>query len=232
MMNNVSNSISYVSKNDLQYFKKNIKSWYQNNARVFPWRKTKNPYKILIAEILLQKTDVLKVVSTYETILTNYPDVDSLAKARLKSLQNTFSKIGLVYRAERLHKIANIVNVEYGGCIPARRDELLNLPGVGMYTANSICSCAYDQKYEIVDTNVIRIFDRFFNIKSDNKRPRNDKSLWLFARSLLPQKRIDTKHWNWALLDISALICKNYNPRCNKCPLMRKCNYYKLSINQ
>ncbi len=231
MVKSLNHDFKNIPKNKLRSFKAKINNWYKLNKREFPWRSTRNPYEILVAEMLLQQTDVTKALTAYKTFLNKYPNIISLNNSSLYELKNIFLKIGLTYRAKRFKEIAQIISDEYNGDIPESPARLLTLPGVGRYIANAVSSTAFNRRLEILDTNFIRIFERFFGIKSNQKRPRNDNMLWSFANSLLPRKNKNIKLWNWAVLDFGSVVCTNYNPCCTNCTLAKKCNYYLSNIN-
>lgn len=208
----------------LNTFQNNILNWWKNNKRIFPWRETINPYKILCSEILLQQTNAEKVVEAYNKITVDYPNVDNLAEAELDKLKEIIKPLGLLKRAERLKEIALVIMDKYNGLVPENRDNLLKLPGVGDYTANAVMCFAYGKKVGVLDTNTIRILARVFDIKSDKARPRNDKSLQTELNRIIPKN--DSKIFNYSLLDFAALICTAENPNCKKCVISSTCIYY------
>ncbi len=220
------NKFEKIHPNKIRYFKNKIKNWHKVHNRNFLWRETTNPYKILIAEIFLQQTDVNKVLHIYSPFLHEFPNISILSKAEYSNVAKYINKVGLSYRTNRILNIAKIIQREYNSDIPSEQNILLSLPGIGRYIANAVSCSAYNKKCEIVDTNIVRLFNRFFNIVSKSKRPRNDKYLWEIAFRLLPQKPSSVKFWNWALLDFSALVCKHYNPECVNCQLKKHCCYY------
>jgi DNA (cytosine-5)-methyltransferase 1 len=214
--------------NDLKVkFKKKLLQWYKENKRNFPWRNEKDPYKILISEVLLQKTDAPKVLPVYNKIIQHYPTVEKLKTAALPDLRNIFKDVGLLYRAERLINIcSDIVDRK----IPYQKDHLLQLNGLGEYISSAICCFAFNKREAIVDTNIIRLLERVFDYHSTKKRPRDDKALWNFAQSLLPVKK--AKDYNYALLDFSSIQCTARKPEHEKCPLKNICHFYNQSINE
>ncbi|MBN1639105.1 MAG: hypothetical protein JW866_09065 [Ignavibacteriales bacterium] len=176
--------------------------WYKTYGRSFPWRETNNPYHILIAEILLQKTNVRKVVDVYEHMIRQFPDIHSLANGDYEEVRKIFLKIGFHYRAHRLIEIAKVIKNDFNGKIPENYEDLIKMKGIGQYIANAILVFAYGQKRVVVDTNVVKVLDKELGYKSDSKRPRNDRNLIEFAKSLAPEH--DIKEFNWALLDYGA----------------------------
>ncbi len=205
-------------------FVKNLLAWHAENKRIFSWRETKNPFHILIAEIMLQKTDVNKVSEVYDKFIKKYHTPQALVSAELDDLRKELVLLGIHKRAERLKKIAEKIVIEYGGEVPSKKEELLKLPGVGEYIANAILCFAFNKDVPIVDTNVIRLFERVFGIKSSKTRPRNDRKIWEFASQLVPKGRC--KEYNQALLDLAAIFCKSKNPHSVICPENMICCYY------
>ncbi|MBO8161842.1 MAG: A/G-specific adenine glycosylase [Thermosipho sp. (in: Bacteria)] len=204
-------------------FRESVLEWYEHNKRDFPWRSTSDPYKIWISESLLQQTNADKVVIPYMEIVTKYPTVFDLADAPVEELKLIFSKIGLFYRAERIKTTAEDICRNYGGAFPKTKNELIKLKGVGNYTASAILCFAYNLPYAVVDTNVIRIIERVFGVKSSKCRPRNDKLIWEFADSLVDTE--NPKDYNYAVLDFASLVCRARNPKCSLCEIYKICEY-------
>ncbi|MBA2846609.1 A/G-specific adenine glycosylase [Methanococcus maripaludis] len=205
--------------------KSELLEWYSKNKRSFPWRYTKNPYQVLVSEILLQQTNAEKVVSPYLKIVSRYHTIEELADADLDFLSEIFKELGLFYRSERLINISKEILSKYNGKVPCKKEELLKITGIGRYTAGAVLCFGCGMHSEILDSNIIRLFDRIFGVKSDKKRPHTDKDLWNFAEEILPAENcID---YNYALLDFAALVCKAKNPLCDGCPLNNICNYLK-----
>lgn len=189
---------------EIKEFQKKMLTWYKENGRNFPWRDTSDPYKIMVAEFLLQKTHVRKVEEVYLKIIHKYPSINLLAKANQFDLEEIIRPLGFLNRAERLINAAKIVETEYGGIVPDDFNKLLEIKGIGHYIATAILIFAYGDKKVVIDTNVIRILDSELEIKSNKKRPRTDKALWNTAQNLAPDKYI--KEFNWALIDYGAII--------------------------
>ena len=178
-----------------------------------------------MAELLLQQTDAPKAVPVYEKLIAKYPTVEQLARAHLHTIQLLLSPLGLDYRAPRLRMAAKLVVRKYGGEVPSDESELLQMTGIGRYMARSVCAVAYGQRKGILDTNVIRIVERFFGVESRRKRPREDLGLWRLVDALVPNDgRVDVAQWNWSLLDFGAIICTVRNPRHDECPLRHWCS--------
>ena len=188
-----------VESAEIEWFQKQLISWAKQNLRDYPWRRTSDPYSILIAEFLLQRTDADSVVSIYEVFLARYPTVEKLALAEVEALAQLLQPLGLFSRAERLWRTAKIIVEKHRGKIPESERELLKLPGIGRYTARAICSQAFGQPSAILDTNVARILERFFGIEGGRVKSRC-KILWSRAEAIAPDRAVGL--WNLTLLDV------------------------------
>lgn len=206
-------------------YRKLLLLWYKVNKRDFPWRYSNDPYKILVSEILLQKTNVSKVLPVFTQFIQKYPTINELRVAKQTEVEIIIKDLGLAYRAERLISIAKQIAADYQNKVPSQKNQLLKLRGLGNYVSSAVRCFAYNKRDAIVDTNIVRLIERVFNFKSSKNRPRDDKAIWQFAESLLPITK--TKDYNYALLDFSALICSASNPRHDICPLKNICKYYK-----
>lgn len=209
-------------------FRKCLLLWYKVNKREFPWRYSNDPYKIIVSEVLLQKTNVAKVLRVFNYFIEKYPSVNELSAAKLADVEKIIKDLGLLYRAERLISIARQLSVDYQSKVPSKKDHLVKLRGLGSYVSSAVRCFAFNKREAIVDTNIIRLIERIFGVKSSKSRPRDDKTIWKFAESLLPTQKV--KDYNYALLDFSALICTTRNPRHEICPLKNICKYYKKNV--
>ena len=198
--------------------------WFIKYRRKFPWRRTKNPYRIFVAESLLQKTNVEKVYPAYLIIIRKYPHIDDLAEAKIGDLRKIIAPLGLIKRAKFLKEGAREVVNRFRGKFPKDKRGLKSIIGVGDYLAHAILCFAYEERLPLVDTNVARVYQRIYNFKS-LKLPYADKKLWKFSEDLLPLKNF--KEYNLALLDLSALICLPQRPLCQKCPCATYCFFLK-----
>lgn len=206
----------------INWFRRQLSLWAAENLREFSWRCTTDPYKIFIAEFLLQKTGAVTVVPIYNTFLQKYPTLKDLESASVTEISLLLKPLGLHFRAERLHESVQILLTDYAGKIPTTEAQLLDLPGVGKYTARAICSQAYLQPLAVLDTNVARILERFFGLQGNRVRSRC-KLLWQAAQQVAPKAEVGK--WNLTLLDFGAAICTARNPNCDRCPLANKCNF-------
>lgn len=204
------------SKNNLQAaVTKAILRWYRKSARRFPWRRTHNPYRVLLSEIMLQQTQTSRVVEKYPVFLKRFPTLKSLAHARRSSVIRTWRGMGYNNRAVRLHQLAQVVIKEHGGRLPSDPELLQRLPGIGRYTAHALSCFAFSQNVPAVDTNVRRVLARLF------PRLARHRDIWQVAAVVLPAKR--AYDWNQALFDLGATYCTARTPRCVSCPVNRHC---------
>jgi len=208
------------------FFKSQLVRWANRNVRDFPWRAKKTPYTVFIGELLLQRTTSKQVEKMYLIFLEKYPTILDLAISNLEEVSTIVKPLGLNRRAVALIKASKQIKCEHEGIIPDSYKELTNIFGVGRYIANAIMCFSFDKKVPIVDTNVIRIFQRFFNFKSNKKYIESDKKIWDFADNLLPLE--DFQLYNYALLDFGSLVCKSKNPLCLNCTLNSRCYFYKI----
>jgi A/G-specific adenine glycosylase len=200
--------------------------WWRKNKRDFPWRHTKDPYSVLVAEMLLRKTTAQQVERLYSSFLAMYPNPKMLAEADKKNLEILLRPLGMERkRAELFKKFGLAVEEKHNGKIPSELCGLLKLPGVGMYAANAVLSFSYSKDVPLLDTNFIRVVQRVFGVKSQKPRPREDKKMWSFAQSLIPPG--NSRNFNLAVLDFAALMCKARKPKCESCPIKVVCSYYK-----
>lgn len=203
---------------------KNLLDWFEQNERSFPWRKTKDAYRIMVAEKLLQQTAATEhVVTAYRTIMRLYPNFKALSKAKPSALRRIVAPLGFTYRATELSKLAQTIIDSYGGKIPGQLEDLLALPGVGDYIARAILSFAYGQDVAIVDTNIARLLHRFYGIAEQiPSNPARSKHLNDLAARLIPQGR--SRDFNLAALDLCASICTARQPNCAACPIVQECD--------
>ena len=221
---NVAKSLNEVKIN---WFRRQLSTWASANFREFPWRNTSDPYAIFIAEFLLQKTAATTVAPIYETFLARYPTLKDLAAASLAEVASLLQPLGLHFRCDRLCQSAKVILEQYQGKIPDTEAQLLALPGVGKYTARSICANAFSQPLAVLDTNVARILERFFGLQGNRVKSRC-KLLWKAADRVAPGQEVSK--WNLTLLDFGAAVCTAKNPKCVECPLQQQCNYSIASI--
>lgn len=202
------------------FFRKKLLDWFEKNGRDFPWRKADDPYKILVGEIMLQKTRAENIIDVYKNFLNKYSDPETLANSDIREIENTVEPLGLYRRRSKtLKQIGNYFN-EKG--TPKAEEELEGIHGIGRYIANAFLSVAFGKPRPIVDTNVKRIYSRFFSLEVGSD-PRRNPKIWEFVEKTLPEG--NARDFNLALVDFGAKICKKGSPLCDKCPLRKKCSY-------
>jgi len=211
-----------AEKEKKRFFTKNIVRWGKRNLLEYPWRKVDDPFKILIGELLLRKTTAEQVEDIFPKFTQRYPTPKSIMNSNFEEIKGEIEELGMSnIRTEQIIDISKKIKDNFNNNVPNSFTELSELPGVGRYTANSILCFGFDEPKPIVDTNVIRVLTRYFNIKSDKSRPRTDDKMWEFAENLIPLE--DSKLYNYSLLDFGKLVCKSANPDCTGCLLKNKC---------
>jgi A/G-specific adenine glycosylase len=212
-----------------------LRRWFRANGRDLPWRKTRDPYCILVSELMLQQTQVSRVVPKYAEFLATFPTLHDVARARPKRVTEAWSGLGYYARARNLHALAKVVT-DHGrdaeGTLPSDVAALRALPGVGAYTAGAVSSFAYERRAELVDTNVARVLKRVFAPEVEIKSGRGQKRLWSIARTLLPRTGAATWTHNQALMELGALVCTARVARCGICPVRTVCATYLLTVNR
>lgn len=217
------------SAEDIRSFRDEIIRWFDKNKRNYPWRETHDPFKVLIAEMMLRRTKADQVKAVYDRLLAEYPDVETMTKAGSEELEQILYPLGLKWRTPAFGLVAREVREKYQCKVPSTREELTTLPGVGEYVAGAVLSIAYGKKEWIVDSNIVRLFKRYFGIKT-SKEGRRDKHVVEIAKVYASGK--DPRKANLALLDFAALICLPRNPKCTLCPSSTTCRYYSSDKNK
>jgi len=209
----------------LEYFAKDLSSWYAKNKRDLPWRHTKDPYNIWISEIMLQQTTVATVVAYYERWTKVFPTVTLLARAPLQKVLKQWQGLGYYNRAKNLHKAANILIDKYDGKLPQDPHAIRALPGFGPYTTGAVLSIAYDLPLTIIDANVRRVAMRLLALPgaADVKQ---DQRINVFLLKVLPKKGVGD--FNQALMELGALVCRAKEPVCSLCPVTKYCQAFKI----
>ena len=204
-------------------FSQHLLQWYSSNKRDLPWRKTTDPYHIVVSEFMLQQTQVSRVIEKYHEFLTQFPTIHSLAAASSADVIKAWSGLGYNRRALLLHRFAQEVVTQYNGIIPRSAVELRLLPGVGAYMAGSIASFAFNLSEPAVDVNVRRIFSRYFTGK-DQGAPlgkREEERLFLLVKDHIPQNR--SADFHNALMDFASVVCTRDAPKCSSCSMRSFC---------
>jgi A/G-specific adenine glycosylase len=214
-----------------QAFTRKLLRWWSRAARDLPWRRTRDPYRVLVSEFMLQQTQVSRVEEYYPRFLKRFPDLESLARARPRAVREAWEGLGYYARARNLHALAK--QVSGVRCqVPDDPEELLKLPGVGPYTAGAVASFAFEKAVPAVDTNVSRVIRRVFigvdrerltRQRTTRQRSTVQRLIWTIASSLVPKNGKRAWRFNQAMMELGALICVARKPRCPKCPVRPVC---------
>ena len=204
-------------------FRRTLLDWYDRNGRALPWRDTSDPYHILVSEIMLQQTQVDRVLPKYHEWLQKYPSFESLAAAPEDDVAGTWYPLGYNIRPKRLRTIAREAVARYDGRLPSDQATLLSFKGIGAYTAGAIRSFAFRQRAAILDTNVARVLFRVFVGAGDPKSHAMKRHLWTLSDTLVPTR--DVFDFNQALMDLGAMVCVARNPKCLVCPMIKSCRH-------
>lgn len=202
-------------------FRRSLLAWYHQHGRKLPWRETSDPYHILVSEMMLQQTQVDRVLPKYHEWLEKYPSLGALAAAPERDVSEAWRPLGYNVRPRRLHAIARESVERYGGSLPSDEATLLSFKGIGAYTAGAIRSFAFGQRAAIVDTNVARVLFRVFVGRGEAKTHAMRKHLWKVSEVLVPRKQVFD--FNQALMDLGAMVCVARKPKCLICPMLKMC---------
>ncbi|HPJ12131.1 MAG TPA: A/G-specific adenine glycosylase [Caldisericia bacterium] len=213
-----------MKKNTSEPWVQDILEWFQKNKRDLPWRKDRSPYKVWISEIMLQQTRVNAVIPYYNRFLEHYSTVESLAESSLEDLYRLWEGLGYYSRAKNMHLTAKMILQKYYGVFPNTYKELVQLPGIGDYTASAIMSLAYNRSYPAVDGNVLRFISRLKNDASDIKSPAFVKNVRLYLQELVPAGQ--ARNFTEALMEFGSLLCVPKQPICDICPISSNCSAY------
>ena len=196
-----------------QAFTRKLLRWYGQHARDLPWRRTRDPYRVIVSEFMLQQTQVSRVSQFYPRFLRRFPTVYDLARAKPKAVREAWEGLGYYARASNLHALARVVGKTMKGKLPDDVEELDALPGVGRYTAGAVACFAYEKPVPAVDTNVKRVLERVFK----------KKDVWKLAGDIVPKHGKRAWRFNQALMELGALVCTARQPKCPTCPVGAVC---------
>jgi A/G-specific adenine glycosylase len=211
-----------IEQAHLREFSRRLRAWFRKHGRDLPWRRTRDPYHVLVSELMLQQTQVSRVVDYYERFLTRFPTLDHVAEAPQRHVVSSWAGLGYYARARNLHTLARRVTRD-GGPIPADPSALRALPGIGAYTAGAVASFAYERRAALVDTNVARVLHRAFTPGTDPKSAAGHRIGWQIAERLLPRTGRAAWVHNQALMELGALVCTARVRHCARCPVARLC---------
>jgi len=202
-------------------FTRKVLAWYARAGRDLPWRRTRDPYRVLVSEFMLQQTQVSRVQEYYPRFLARFPDLDALASARPRAVREAWDGLGYYARASNLHALARVVSRDLDGRLPEEPKQLLDLPGIGPYTAGAVASFAYEKPVPAVDTNVARVLRRVF-FASRLPSPAS-RDIWQLAAALVPKNGKRAWKFNQAMMELGALVCVARKPKCPDCPVRPVC---------
>lgn len=204
-----------------QAIRRRLLDWYVKQARDLPWRRSRDPYRVWISEVMLQQTQVATVRNYFSRFVREFPNVRQLAAADEQRVLRLWEGLGYYRRARQLHAAAQRIVGEHGGQFPRTVNELRELPGIGRYTAGAIASIAYDQRAAILEANTTRLLSRLVAYRGEPQSARGQRILWHIAEEILPRK--DASRFNQALMELGSLICTPSEPECGNCPLSGVC---------
>ncbi|MEM8945653.1 MAG: A/G-specific adenine glycosylase [Planctomycetota bacterium] len=204
-----------------QSFRRRLLAWYAKNKRDLPWRKSSNPYRVWVSEVMLQQTQVETVKPYFQRFMKTFPTVTKLAAADEQQVLRLWEGLGYYRRARGLHAAAKQIVAVHDGKFPKDVETLQTLPGIGRYTAGAIVSIAYDRRAPILEANTIRLFARLIGYREDPTKSAGQKILWQTAEDVLPRKEI--ANFNQALMELGSLVCKPAHPLCDECPVASLC---------
>ncbi len=201
--------------------RRRLLGWYRRRRRDLPWRRSRDPYRIWVSEVMLQQTQVATAIPYYQTFLERFPDVEALARAPIDEVLAAWAGLGYYRRARHLHAAAGIVVREHAGRVPQDPEVFRRLPGVGRYSTGAVLSIGFDLPLPALDGNVARVLSRLFALDAAIREPAGAKRLWALAESLVPAR--DAGDWNQALMELGATHCAPRAPDCGACPVAALC---------
>ncbi len=208
-------------------FRENLLSWYQVHRRTLPWRDNYNPYHTWIAEVMMQQTQMDRGVAYFQRWMDRFPDIASLAKASEEDLLKAWEGLGYYRRVRNIQAAARIIMERHGGVFPNTYTAILDLPGIGPYTAGAIASTAFNQDMPCVDGNVERVLSRVFNIDTPVRQEPAKSQILQLAQKLIPPGQ--ARDFNQAIMELGALVCRKV-PACSACPLYEQCESRHLGL--
>ena len=211
-----------------QSFTRKLRDWFDKAKRDLPWRRSRDPYRIWVSEIMLQQTTVAAVIAYFERFMAAYPTVVELAAAPERDVLRLWEGLGYYRRARQLHAAAQKIVGEYGGAFPCEPAAVRALPGIGRYTAGAISSIAFDLPEPILEANTVRLLSRLSGYRDDPLARAGQEHLWGWAAAIVPNE--EPGLFNQALMELGALICTPREPRCGECPVASLCAAKKLGL--
>jgi A/G-specific adenine glycosylase len=203
------------------WIRRRVLAWFRSSGRTFPWRGTRDPFAVLIAELLLQRTRADLVEPVYRRFIALYPDAQRLARADERDVLDLLRPLGFLHRSARLPSLGRELLARHDGAVPRSFPALMALPGVGRYVANAVLTIAFGEARPLLDPNVLRLMSRAFDRQTSRSRARDDPAMWLFVEALTPRR--NAREFSLALVDLGAMVCVPRHPRCHECPLRTGC---------
>ena len=210
-------------------FRRRLIAWFRRHGRNLPWRNTRNPYYVLVSEVMLQQTQVSRVEGHYGRFLAEFPDVETLARAIPTRVREQWDGLGYYRRAANLHRLAQEVVASHQGRIPEDVTALRRLPGIGRYTAGAVASFAFERAEPAVDTNVARVLRRAFHPRA-GRNAKGEQRLWETAAAILPRAGKRAWAFNQAIMELGAMVCTARVARCEVCPVAAVCRTGKRRV--
>jgi A/G-specific adenine glycosylase len=217
-----------LSAKDLPEFRQRLLAWFSHRKRDLPWRRTGDPYRIWLAEVMLQQTRVAVVLPYYRRFLRRFPSLAALARARAEQVLRRWAGLGYYSRARNLLRAAKVLRARHRGRFPRQMEAALRLPGIGRYTAAAVLSMAYGASCAVLDGNVARVLARLEALRGDLRAPRRWRQLQGLAENFLAHEA--PGDWNQAMMELGATVCTPGAPRCTACPVSPWCRAYRLGI--
>jgi A/G-specific adenine glycosylase len=211
-------------------FQRRLLRHFRATMRDLPWRRRITPYRILVAELMLQQTQVERVRDFFSQWMRRFPSLSALAAASLNDVLKQWEGLGYYARARHLHRAAQILVEQHGGRVPRDLGVLQRLPGVGRYTAGAVLSIAYNMNVPVLDGNVARVLCRVFAVRQDPSKARTKRLLWTLAEALIPDGR--ARDFNQALMEHGALVCTPRSPKCPSCAVKDLCTAYEKGVQE
>lgn len=223
-----------MARKSIPAFTRRLLAWYGRVARDLPWRRTRDPYRVIVSEFMLQQTQVSRVLEFYGPFLKRFPTIEKLAGARAKAVREQWEGLGYYARAANLHKLAQEVTRRHDGTVPREPAELIKLPGVGRYTAGAVATFAYEQPVATVDTNVARVIRRYFMGLGEGGKGKGEteRETWRIAGRIVPRNGKRAWRFNQALMELGATVCVARKPRCGECPVRLDCKVGRRTVRR
>ncbi len=216
--------IARVAPERRREFSRRLRSWFSRARRDLPWRHTRDPYRVLVSELMLQQTQVDRVIGFYERFVARFPSLEAVAEAPSGHVMEAWAGLGYYARARNLQSLASQLVAEGSPArLPEEPEALRALPGIGPYTAGAVASFAFEKRAALIDTNVERVLRRVFSPGLAPKAPRTHRLLWALAEELLPRTGKATWTHNQALMELGALVCTARVAHCGRCPVKSGC---------